>query len=100
MSDDSILVTKISGTNGKDLIPLHQGYNLLDDEAKKSAYADVQKLIKMGVVNQDMLKGDSCWYITPDSKQLVIPDWHHLRPIDADEGKDILNSVHAVLFKK
>ena len=99
MIDDSVLITRISGTNGEDLIPMRKGYNLLDDDTKRSAYADVQKLVKLGLINQDMLRGDSCWYIVPGSKKLVIPDWHHLRPIDNNEGKDILNFVYSTLFE-
>ena len=98
--DETILFTKIDGTGGKDLIPIAQGYSMLSDEAKQDAYKDVQRLLKAGLVNNNMLRGDYAWYITPESKKLIIPDWKPLRPIDASEANNILNTVYHTLFRK
>ena len=96
----SVLVTKIDGLNGKDLIPFSQGYNLLSEDAKKSAYADVQKLLGAGIINQDMLRGDNAWYINPETKEIVVPFWDKIRPTDANEAPQILDTLYKTIFKK
>ena len=96
----SVLVTKIDGLNGKDLIPLSQGYSMLSDDAKKSAYADVQKLLGTGIVNQDMLRGDNAWYINPETKEIVVPFWDKIRPLDSNEAPQILEALYKTIFKK
>ncbi len=96
----SVLVTKIDGLNGKDLIPFSQGYNLLSEDAKKSAYADVQKLLGAGIINQDMLRGDNAWYINPETKEIVVPFWDKIRPLDANEAPQILEALYKTIFKK
>jgi hypothetical protein len=96
----SVLVTKIDGLNGKDLIPFSQGYNLLSEDAKKSAYADVQKLLGAGIINQDMLRGDNAWYVNPETKEIVVPFWDKIRPTDTNEAPQILDTLYKTIFKK
>ena len=96
----SVLVTQIEGLNGKDLIPFSKGYNLLSEEAKKSAYQDVQKLLAIGLINQDMLRGTNAFYINPETKEVVVPFWDKLRPINGNEAPEILNTLYKTIFNK
>lgn len=95
------LITKIDGMNGEDLIPFNQGYNLLDDDSKKSALDDVKKLLNIGVINQNMFtRGNANWFITPKSKKIVIKEWRGLRPVENIERQDILTSCYHTIFNK
>ena len=96
----SVLVTKIDGLNSKDLIPFKEGYKLLSDDSKKSAYKDIQKLLSMGIINQDMLRGDNAFFINPETKEIVVPFWDKLRPVDQNEAPQILDSLYKTIFKK
>lgn len=98
--DSVYLVFHTPGTKTSELIPFSKGYPLLSDEAKKSAFKDLQKLTKAGFVNQQMLRGSSAWYVTPDTNQVMIADWTQLRPINKGERKGILDTCYKTLFNK
>lgn len=99
--DYTTIVTKIDGTDGEDLIPFSQGYNLLDETAKMKAFKDVRRLVQANLINQAIfMRGDSAIFITPKTKQIVIPSWNMLRPIENDEKQSILNDCRDILFKK
>lgn len=99
--DYTTIVTKIDGMNGEDLIPFSQGYNLLDDAAKRRAFQDVKKLVQVNLINQAIFtRGNAAIYITPKTKQIVIPSWKMLRPIENDEKQSILNDCYNIFFKQ
>lgn len=99
--DFTVLVTKIEGMDGEDLIPFSEGYNSLDDKAKSEAFKDIKKLVDLNLINQALfIRGNSSIYITPKTKQVVIPSWQMLRPIEQNEKKDILDTCRNILFKE
>lgn len=95
------LVTEIDGLEGEDLIPLNEGYNKLDDLSKKEAFNDVKKLLSAGVINQGMFtRGNANWFITPNSKKIIITDWKGLRPVDNKERQNLLSACYHTIFNK
>lgn len=98
--DYTIIITQIDGLEEGGLVPFSQGYKLLSDGAKQDAYRDVQKVLKMGYVNQAMLYGDSNWYITPKSKKIMVVDWKPLRSVREGESIELLNDMYKTIFNK
>lgn len=95
------IITKIDGLDGGDLIPFSQGYGLLDDSAKSAALKDLSKLVNANVINQAIFsRGHGALFVTPKSKQIVIPSWDMLRTIEPNEKQSILNECHKILFNK
>ncbi|MBQ9245087.1 hypothetical protein IJ182_02335 [bacterium] len=95
----TILFTEIPGMNGQELVPYYQGEKMLAPEAKQDAYKDVQRLLKVGIVNNKMLRSTSSWFVTPESKKIIIPDWSSLSIVGDEERAPILNKFHNMLFK-
>lgn len=99
--DYTTIVTRIDGMDGEDLIPFSQGYNLLDDAAKRKAFQDVKKLVQANLINQAIFtRGNAAICITPKTKQIVIPSWSMLRPIENNEKQSILNDCYNIFFKQ
>ncbi len=96
----TIMFTKIPGMNGKDLIPYKEGKDSLSLNAKLEAYKDIQKLLKAGLVNHEMLRTTLSWYITPETKKIIIPNWESLGIIKDEERTPILNKFHSMLFNQ
>lgn len=91
------LISHISGSKTGDLIPIENGYQMLSQTRKERAFKDLKKLINLGYFNQKAL-GKSEWYITPDNKALVIPDWTELKAIRKDEEEKTLKNLQSILF--
>src|SRR5574344_1088475 len=81
------LISNVPGTENGDLIPYQDGYKLLSDKAKKSAYKDVQKMLKLGINNNAMSRGTSSWFVTPQNSRVVIMDWDNIRPLNDFDNK-------------
>ena len=95
-----MLVTQIKDLKEQHkLMPLSEGYSLLSDEEKHSAYKDVQKLLKMGIINQEMLRGDRAFYVNSANNKIIVPSWEQIRPIDNGEAESILSTIHSTLFR-
>lgn len=96
-----IAVLKIDGTDSGELIPMAQGYHLLEQKSKKSAYSDINKIIQLGIANAKILD-KSGLKITPDRPhQLVCEDWQNLYPIkncSKQEINEIINKLHNIIF--
>lgn len=96
-----IAVLKIDGTNSGELIPLSQGYHLLEQKSKKSAYSDINKIIKLGIANAKILD-KSGLKITPDKPhRLVCENWQNLYPINnysKSEINEIIKKLHNIIF--
>ena len=101
IEDYCILITRIPGMNGKELIPIYKEYSLLSEEEKNCAYRDVQRLIENGLLSYQMIRGDYAWFLTPDTNRLVVPNWDLIQlSKNAEDCKKVLKNVHYVLFKK
>ena len=99
--DESILITKIEGTNGKDLIPFANGYHLLDNTTRNEALNDIKRLTQAGLINQSIFtRGGGSLFITPETKKIVITDWNMVRPIDASETKPLLDEAYEIIYRK
>lgn len=97
IEDYTILITKIDGLNGKELIPYTQGKNSVSREDKAKAFDDVKKLAKAGLYNQSLSKEAGAWYVVPGSNKLILPVWN-LRPIDNNEASDLMNKCYKTIF--
>lgn len=100
IDDYCILITRIPGMNGKELIPIYKGYSLLSEEEKSCAYRDVQRLVEAGLYSNAISRGDYNWFLTADTHHLFVPFWGLALLNNAEEGKKILRNVHYILFKK
>lgn len=101
IEDYTILITKIEGMDGQDLVPFSQGYGLLDNSAKSAAFQDCKKLVQANLINQAIFtRGNGALFVIPKTKKVIIPSWNMLRPIEPHEKQSILNSCHDILFKK
>lgn len=102
----SLNVLKIKGTKSGDLIDYTKGQHLLSDKEKQEVYTQLQKLTKLGIVNVDILEGNSL-KITPDNPHRVIAEnWRNLCPVEeytTDSPQKprliILEKIHSKLFK-
>ena len=95
------LFTRISGTENGELIPFEKGYHLLSDEAKRDAYRDIQKILKLGIDNVAMNRSTSVWFITPENPRVVVQHWNNIRSLDNyDNQQELLNMYYRKLFRK
>lgn len=102
----AVTVLKIKGTNSGGLIDYAKGANLLSAQAKKSAYAQLQKLTKLGIANTAILDNGAL-KVTPDTPHRVVADnWDNLCPVEeylADSSEAsrrvILEKIYQKLFK-
>ena len=98
IEDYTILITKIDGMNGKELVPFTQGKNSVSREDKTKAFDDVKKLAKAGLYNQSLAREAGAWYVIPGSNKLILPVWN-LRPIESNEAPDLLNKCYKTIFE-
>ncbi|MBS4760859.1 MAG: hypothetical protein KHX03_09205 [Clostridium sp.] len=102
----SLTVLKIKGTKSGDLIDYTKAQHLLSDKEKQEVYTQLQKLTKLGIVNVDILEGNSL-KITPDKPHRVISEsWRNLCPVEEYTTDSlqkprliILEKIHSKLFK-
>ncbi len=94
------VVSKISGTSSGDLIPFNEAYPTIPRESLLSAYKDLQKVTKAGLVDDKILSSTKYWYVTPDDKRIIMPSWESTRQLHTNERKTILEQFYKMLFKK
>lgn len=96
-SSFGLLVVKIPGMNGKDLIPFYKIRKEIPRPILESAYADVQRLCKANLYIPWKSRGDWGWRVAADSYQVVAPLWLNIVE-DADKKEEILRIYHDYLL--
>lgn len=93
------IVTKVPGTKTGELIPYERAMNLVSKEDKAIAFKDLQKVTKAGFTDNNIANG-RLWFVSPDDNKIVFPSWEALRPLDKNEGSQVLNNCYQILFNR
>lgn len=98
--DDIFIITCIKGTTSGDLIPFSEMRGKIPKENLIEAYRELQKITKAGIVDNSVLRSASAWFVTPDDNKIVIPEWGQVRPLQPNEGKEVMEQYYSILFNK
>ena len=72
---------------------------MLSDNAKKQAFQDIRRLLKSGLINED-LTNIKYLKITPDANHRIVSlDWENTQTLNEDERAPFLNEMHKLIFK-
>ena len=95
----SATITKIAGTDTENLRNFYKSYDTLTKQNKESAYTDIQKLLKLGLMNNKVLSRNA-FEVTANGR-IVIPNWDGVAHISTNQDKmNVLNVARETLFQK
>ena len=91
---------QIADTENADLKDFNKFYNCLSQGEKQNAYAGVQKLLKLGLMNSKIVTREA-FAITPNENKIVVPDWEAVFFAATPECKaDYLKIARETLFRQ
>lgn len=94
------LVTRIKGMAGRPLIPLMEGFGLLDEGAKQAAMEDIQRLAEAGWKMSlfAFIHPDKTWFVTAGDHRLVCPCVIGFDKLQTGEKERYLQRCRDLLF--
>jgi hypothetical protein len=97
---NTFVVTKLPQSKEGELISFSEGgRDKISKLSKIEAFEDFKTLTKAGLVDDQVLNSDMCWFASSDNK-VIIPSWMQLRLIRPEESEhQILQTYYNRLFK-
>ena len=97
-SGSSVTFVQIPGTSNGELQDYRKLYENVPIQNKKQAYLDVQKLLKLGIINNKILTRNA-FEVVPIENKIVISDWGAVSSVSSNVDKaNILNIARESLF--
>ncbi len=97
-SGSSVTFVQIPGTSNGELQDYRKLYENVPIQNKKQAYLDVQKLLKLGIINNKILTRNA-FEVVPIENKIVISDWGAVSSVSSNVDKaNILNIARETLF--
>lgn len=96
----SATFTQIEDTSNDSLKDFYKLYKCISQQDKQNAYSDIQKLLKLGLMNNKILTRNA-FEITPNTHRIVISDWDSVMHVSSNEDKlKFLNIARETLFRE
>lgn len=97
-SGSSVTFVQIPETSNRELQDYRKLYKDVPIQNKKQAYLDVQKLLKLGIINNKILTRNA-FEVVPIENKIVISDWGAVSSVSSNVDKaNILNIARETLF--
>ena len=96
----SATFTQIGDTYSENLKDFNKFYNSVSKEEKENAYANIQKLLKLGIINNKILARNA-FEVTPNTHKIVVSDWDSVSHVsNKDDKLQFLNVARETIFRK